>query len=40
MPEEWEAGTALLRSLGSRLDPLAQWEMALDMSQFSATTPP
>jgi ribosomal protein S18 acetylase RimI-like enzyme len=27
MPEEWEAGTALLRSLGSRLDPLAQWEM-------------
>jgi ribosomal-protein-alanine N-acetyltransferase len=27
MPEEWDSGTALLRSLGSRLDPLTQWEM-------------
>ena len=27
MPEDWEEGSALLRALGGRLEPLAQWEM-------------
>ena len=27
MPEDWEEGSALLRALGGRLEPLTQWEM-------------
>ncbi len=27
MPEEWDAGSAFLRALGGRLEPLTQWEM-------------